>query len=145
MAEQLFQIGIKGLIRNEAGQILMVHIPAWGHNPEHWDLPGGRMEPGETFLQTLARELQEEIGTSFSGVPRQFGGILTNITIPVEDLLIPLVMIIYEVALPQGSTISLDADSAEDAYEWVSPKEAAERMAVKFPQDFCQQIRALAS
>jgi ADP-ribose pyrophosphatase YjhB (NUDIX family) len=30
-----------------------------------WDLPGGRQESGESLLETLNRELQEEIGASF--------------------------------------------------------------------------------
>lgn len=30
--------------------------------PNVWDMPGGHCEPGESFEETLARELQEEIG-----------------------------------------------------------------------------------
>lgn len=35
-----------------------------------WDLPGGQVEPGELLLETLARELDEEIGVALQGEPR---------------------------------------------------------------------------
>ena len=31
-------------------------------HPDTWGLPGGRMESGETILQTIERECQEELG-----------------------------------------------------------------------------------
>jgi 8-oxo-dGTP pyrophosphatase MutT (NUDIX family) len=31
-------------------------------HPDAWGLPGGRMEPGETIIQTIERECQEELG-----------------------------------------------------------------------------------
>jgi 8-oxo-dGTP pyrophosphatase MutT (NUDIX family) len=144
MTEQLFQIGIKALIRNKDGAILMVHIPEWGHNPAHWDLPGGRMDPGETFLQTLDRELHEEIGVGYAGTPRQFGAVLTNITIPVDDVRYPLVFVVYETQVQNVAAIHLDPESAEEAYEWFTPQEAAEHMGVKFTADFCGKVRDLA-
>jgi hypothetical protein len=52
MAEQIFQIGVKG-------QFFMLHIPEWGHNPAHWDLRGGIMDPGETSLDTKAQLVEE--------------------------------------------------------------------------------------
>jgi 8-oxo-dGTP diphosphatase len=141
--EQHFQIGIKGLIRNKQGQILMVFIPEWGHNPPHWDFPGGRMDPGESFLDTLKRELQEELGVTYVGEPQQFGAVLTNITIPVGDVLMPLVFVVYQAQLPEGSTIVLDPNGRETEYGWFEPADAAEKMAVKFTPDFCEQVRAL--
>jgi 8-oxo-dGTP pyrophosphatase MutT (NUDIX family) len=143
MAEQLFQIGVKGLIRNESGKILMVRIPAWSGNPGHWDLPGGRMDPGETFLQTLKRELEEEIGVSYSGQPQQMAAMLTSITIPVGGTRYPLVFVIYQVELPDSYEIKLDPNSPEEAFEWFTPAEAAEHMAVKFSDDFRDMVRGL--
>ena len=44
MAEALFQIGIKALIQNESGALLLRC-----NSSGRWDIPGGRMEPGETI------------------------------------------------------------------------------------------------
>jgi 8-oxo-dGTP pyrophosphatase MutT (NUDIX family) len=31
--------------------------------PDTWGLPGGKMEPGETIIETIERECSEELGT----------------------------------------------------------------------------------
>ena len=61
MAEQVFHIGIKALIVDDTHRILMLKevFPDGGMQ---WDIPGGRVDPGETFKETLVRELHEEIG-----------------------------------------------------------------------------------
>ena len=56
MTEQLFQIGIKAIIRNDENQILLLE------NKDYWDIPGGRMDQGEDIEAALLRELNEEIG-----------------------------------------------------------------------------------
>lgn len=55
----------KGVLVNPQGQVLFVRDSGVGDHAESkgvWDLPGGRMEPNETPLEGLARELREEIG-----------------------------------------------------------------------------------
>lgn len=46
-------------LRDESGQILLVRENYACHD---WDLPGGRVEPGETPWQAAAREALEECG-----------------------------------------------------------------------------------
>lgn len=145
MTEQLFQIGIKALAHNEHGHILMVKIPAWKGNPGYWDLPGGRVDSGETFLQTLQRELHEEIGVGYSGTPQQVMSLTTPITIPVGTERIPLALIIYEVQLSDIDAVAIQPGNHETGFEWVSPQEAARRLAIKFSDEFCQYVAALQS
>ncbi|MGW5715147.1 NUDIX hydrolase [Amycolatopsis sp. NPDC003865] len=56
MAESGYPVSIKGvLVRND--RVLLVH-----NERDEWELPGGRIEPGETPEQTVAREISEETG-----------------------------------------------------------------------------------
>jgi 8-oxo-dGTP diphosphatase len=53
---------VAGVLRRSR-KILLCHRRAdRSHYPEVWDLPGGRVEPGETLVETLRRELAEELG-----------------------------------------------------------------------------------
>lgn len=51
-----------GLILRGDGALLLGQRPEDKPWPGWWELPGGKLEPGETVLQALARELHEEIG-----------------------------------------------------------------------------------
>jgi 8-oxo-dGTP diphosphatase len=49
------------VIKDAAGRLLLIRR---GHEPGAglWSLPGGRIEPGETDQQAVAREIMEETG-----------------------------------------------------------------------------------
>jgi len=143
MPVQTFQVGIKALIRSDKGEILMVHIPEWSGNEAHWDLPGGRIDTGEDFLDTLKRELKKELGVTYIRQPKQLTTLLTSITIPVGEIRLPLIYVIYEVDMPNNAKIQLDPESAEDDYRWFSPKEAADNMSYKLTPEFCDLVRGL--
>lgn len=51
-----------GILRQPDGQLLLTSRPADKPWPYWWELPGGKIEPGETPLAAVARELQEELG-----------------------------------------------------------------------------------
>lgn len=55
---------VRLVVRDPAGLILLFHT----RDPDHprlgtwWELPGGGMDPGETYAETALRELREETG-----------------------------------------------------------------------------------
>ncbi len=49
-----------GVIRNIDGDILLLHRHAEGQ--EQWELPGGKVELGESPERAMRRELKEELG-----------------------------------------------------------------------------------
>jgi len=51
-----------GLILRPDGTLLLGDRPMDKPWPGWWELPGGKLEPGETVMQALVRELDEELG-----------------------------------------------------------------------------------
>jgi 8-oxo-dGTP pyrophosphatase MutT (NUDIX family) len=55
------EVVVGALVRGD--QVLLVHRhPDRLAYPDVWDLPGGHVEPGESELDALTRELHEELG-----------------------------------------------------------------------------------
>ncbi len=135
MTEQLFQIGIKAIIRNDENQILLLE------NKDYWDIPGGRMDQGEDIEAALLRELNEEIG-----VDRVVGKQLWNVAravqqLPYGNMMTSLMLIVYRVRLP-ADQIPHSCEPGTTLH-WVSLEEAADRLKNKYPDSFCQAIAQL--
>lgn len=50
-----------GIIRSHDGQIFITQRGEHSHLAGFWEFPGGKVEPNETPLETLHREIAEEI------------------------------------------------------------------------------------
>ena len=57
-------LGVRGVVLRESEILLVRH----GYVPG-WHLPGGGVEPGETFEEALAKELREEGNVRVTGKP----------------------------------------------------------------------------
>ncbi len=57
----LVEVAVGVLIRPD-GAFLLTSRPAGKVYAGYWEFPGGKLESGETVLQALQRELQEELG-----------------------------------------------------------------------------------
>lgn len=63
------QVGVKLVIVNKDGAILMLKRSGYENLNDTWDIPGGRIDPTEPLLEALRREVREEIGATFRGTP----------------------------------------------------------------------------
>jgi 8-oxo-dGTP pyrophosphatase MutT (NUDIX family) len=63
---------VRVVLQDAGGRILLFRAQLESRSSEHWwELPGGGIEPGETYQQTAVRELAEETGLLIS--PAQVG------------------------------------------------------------------------
>ena len=61
MPEKIIDVAVGVLLRPD-GTVLLGNRPADKPWPGWWELPGGKLEAGESVQQALTRELKEEIG-----------------------------------------------------------------------------------
>ncbi|KZX12214.1 NUDIX domain-containing protein [Methanobrevibacter oralis] len=59
--ESFFGLTMRGIIKNENNEILILkRHPSSKTDPEKWELPGGKVDPGESFDHAILREISEE-------------------------------------------------------------------------------------
>jgi ADP-ribose pyrophosphatase YjhB (NUDIX family) len=120
---------VGAIVRDDAGRLLLVQR---GHDPEagRWSLPGGRVEPGETDAEALAREMHEETGLIVTAGPL-VGGVerpgLAGTVLDIRD---------YEATVTGGQLAAGD-DAA--AARWVA---AADVTALPLTTGLAEALRA---
>lgn len=141
-SEKLFFVGIKGLIENEEGKILLLLADVSKHRKNiepYWDIPGGRIQKGNDVFTTLQREIEEETGVTDLINVDFLTAVVSNHEIPItDDEWGGLVLMVYKVIIPAGSTIVISEEHSE--YAWVSKTEAKERLQHKYPKEFTDQF-----
>ena len=145
MREDCYHLGIKALFVNEKGEVLLLKVnPALlnAQQSAYWDLPGGRVEKNQTIQDTLVREVKEELGVDDIRIDSQVGMFLSNIRIPaVDNDSVGLILGVFRCYMNSETDIILSTEHTE--YQWFSPQEAGELLAVKYPLEFCRTISRL--
>ncbi|MGE3919814.1 MAG: 8-oxo-dGTP diphosphatase MutT, partial [Gammaproteobacteria bacterium] len=62
MSQSIFIHAVGGVIFNVENKILIAKRPLDKYLGGLWEIPGGKIESGETSLEALTRELTEEVG-----------------------------------------------------------------------------------
>ena len=134
--EKCYHLGVKALLRNTAGQYLILLVNrAKLRNPgdeEYWDIPGGRLQEGDSIKETLRREIEEETGITSCDVGLHLGIFMSNIEIPTDHGTLGLLLSIYEVQT-DAEDIQISDEHLE--YRWVDKEELLQKLAHKYPAE----------
>lgn len=140
--ERMFQVGVKAMIENDKGEVLILLDSRQPNKDwEAWDFPGGRMNEGEDFLQTLARELEEETGITEFHDPKFITTILSTHEITLKNKSkVGLVLVVYKIKVNEDTKITLSDEHHE--YRWVSAAELKRlfEQAHKYPKEFTDSL-----
>ena len=139
--EKLFHVGVKALMTNEKGQILILDVNGsyYDNKDAQWDLPGGRIQEGQTADEALRREVKEETGITPLTKIDFFDSVIANIEIPISKTeKVGLVLMVYKVKVPRGVNVVLNEEHV--GYKWVGKREAAKKLAHKFPLEFTKKL-----
>ena len=108
-------IGVRAVVRSKNGRFLLVrhsYIPGW-------HFPGGGVEPGETVIEALERELREETGCVLKE-ERTLHGVYHNCGVSRKDHVLVYCCEVEETDVPSTSKLEI-RDSA-----YFSPHELPE-------------------
>lgn len=140
--EDTFHLGVKALIRNSKGEILLLKInkDKLKNFVGDYDLPGGRVHKNNTIEETLKRKVEEEIGIKEITNIKPFLTVLTKIRISQDSDSVGLILDVYTCDIPVDSEIK-----SPEEYKpiWAIPDEASNLLTINFPTELTQKIREI--
>ncbi len=103
------------------GKLLICQRGPTDRFPLKWEFPGGKLAPGESPANALARELAEELGISATVGAEVYRTRHRYAELPEE-----LELIFFLAALPQGSALEAVQNLAFHRIEWAEPASLAQ-------------------
>ena len=106
------------VVTNELGQVLLLKRSASAsHHAGMWENPGGKLEPGESYLEAAKRELQEEAGIQSSEFKELFDKVVGD-----DERNEDFQIIVFSVVTSQTPNIS---ESTFSEWAWVNKADLA--------------------
>ncbi len=114
--EKPYRLTVRAVIYDEGGRILLLKRSMRSMNyPGKWELPGGKVDPGERFDRAILREVKEETG--LDGSIRSFIG-----STVVKLLHVNAIQLVMNVDAGGTPVISHE----HEAFTWAAPGQIRE-------------------
>lgn len=127
-----FHLGVKAVIVNPEEKVLLLR------RRNYWDLPGGRLHKGETEVEALRREVEEETGLSTIEQPHPLMMFLSNIRIPSPKGDVGLIFSVYRINLTK--TFDPVLSEEHDDFAWCSLQNVAEKLKDQYQSDLIGKL-----
>jgi 8-oxo-dGTP diphosphatase len=114
-------IRVVGCILKHQDQVLLLHRSETETDPSLWGVPAGKSEEGESDIETVIREVQEETSIKITEDSLNYLGIL-----PIDYGNFVVCFPIFSVSFTELPDVSLDPEEHVD-YKWMKPHEIIKR------------------
>ena len=104
------EVRVTAAVIEREGRVLIAERPQGGRHPGAWEFPGGKVEPGETPRECLAREIMEEMDVTV-----EVGEMLAAVRFSYPDMTI--VLLAFRCLIVRGSIKDIGCAS----HAWVRP------------------------
>lgn len=128
--EDLFRLSVHAVITNREHRILQLRQT---YNDRRWGLPGGALEPGETFHEALVRECKEELGLNIH--IEYMSGIYYHSAYNSH-------VGVFRCAFPSGASIRLSAEHSEYRFFPLDDLSTVQQHRVKDCLDFDGRVKS---
>ncbi|MGH8981077.1 MAG: NUDIX hydrolase [Acidimicrobiales bacterium] len=126
------RVGAYGIARDHEGKVLLVRAAPYLTVAGRWFLPGGGVEHGETPLDSLRREVEEEAGLLIADA--SLLGVLSD-TWPIPDGgLLHSVRLIYRIDTWTGE-LRDETGGSSDRSAWIGTEELAGTPLVRYARE----------
>lgn len=110
MIEYVFGLAVRVLLTDDQGKILIIKRSTDSRtNPGKWELPGGKVDQGESFDQALIREVYEETKLK----------IALDHVVGVSEQNLPLIRAVHIIMSGKIVEGELNLSDEHEGYAWV--------------------------
>jgi 8-oxo-dGTP diphosphatase len=136
MINHVYGLAVRVLLADQDGKILILKRSTDSKtNPGKWELPGGKVDQGESFDHALIREVYEETNLKIS-LEHVVGASEQNLHI------IRAVHIIMSGKIVEGE---LNLSSEHEGYAWVTIETLADYELADWLQDYVNQTKGISN